>query len=193
MEAVTVEEIEPAGGGNRRELTDALGATRLAVNRYRLAPGERLAGLHAHADQEEVFVVVEGTLTFETLELREDADSNFEADEVAVGAGEAIRFGPGAFQSGKNASTADAVVYALGAPRDTEDLRVPVACPACGRPDRRPVATADGEALTCPDCGDESPVACPECGGADLHARFTADGETPVSVCLNCGAESPAQ
>ena len=70
MERVSVQNVVPTAlrsGVDRRALTDPLGATDVAINRYRLEPGRRLAGLHVHPNQEEVFVVTEGELTFETF------------------------------------------------------------------------------------------------------------------------------
>lgn len=61
---------DAAGDGfDRNPLSDQLGATGSAINAYRLSPGERFAdGLHAHMDQEEVFVVITGEAAFQTLE-----------------------------------------------------------------------------------------------------------------------------
>lgn len=181
MRKVAIDEVAPADVGSdadRRSLDDALDTTNVAINHYRLEPGDRLAGLHAHADQEEVFVVLDGILTFETLD-----------GEVPVDTGEVIRFAPGEYQSGKNDSGRAAVVLALGAPRDAGDLRIPVACAECGHDEQRLAMTDDGGALVCLDCGAESQPRCPDCDGQDLRAILADDGETPVSVCQDCGAE----
>lgn len=181
MERVAIEEVTPAEVGSdaeRRSLSEPLGTTDVSINRYRLAPGDRISGLHAHADQAEVFLVVEGDLTFETMD-----------GVVDLGAGEAIRFAPGEFQSGKNDSDDGVELLALGTPRDSEDVRVPVACPACGNDDARPTIRDGGPVLVCPACDEESPVACPKCGGDDVRAQLAADEQTPVSVCRDCGAE----
>lgn len=182
MEHVTVDDIEPspsAGDAVRRALTDALGTTDVAINQYRIEPGERISGLHGHDDQEEVFVVVDGTVTFETLD-----------GELTVDSGGAIRFAPGEYQSGMNSSDGSALVYAIGAPRDSGDVRIPLACPECGHEFVHPTLADDGETpiLACPGCGAESTVECPECGGVDLTATLGDDGETPVSRCRDCGA-----
>jgi hypothetical protein len=120
-----------------------------------------------------VFVVVEGEATFET---RADGDPASAEREVAVGAGEAVRFAPGEFQSGGNevseprsdgsederseSSGGDGTVvaFALGAPRETEDIRIAripgfgeVACPGCGREDMR-IPRGDESGLVCPEC-----------------------------------------
>ena len=145
MERVAIDEVPPTSFEtvlDRRGLSDPLGTTDVALNRYRLAPTQRLStGLHAHADQEEVFVVVEGELAFET-----------EAGEVVVHEGEAVRFAPGEFQSGKNDSDDDVVLFAVGAPRETTDIRVPKECPECGHGEMRVVAGEDGDSLECPNC-----------------------------------------
>lgn len=197
MERVTVADVEPVptgGDADRRGLSDRLGTTDVAVNQYRLASGERIAGLHGHADQEELFLVVEGELVFETYVPPGESDG---ADvsthsEIAIGAGEAIRFAPGEFQSGRAGSDGEAVVYAVGAPRDSEEIRVPLACPDCGHESRRPALADDGETpvLGCPACGSESEATCPECGSTEMLAAIP-DGRTePVGVCRGCGGES---
>ena len=150
MERVTIDDIEPSAFGSdidRRGLSDPLGTTDVAINRFRLDPGERFTdAMHAHMDQEEVFVVVEGEATFETRE-----------GDVDVGAGEAIRFAPGEFQSGTNDGDAAVVAFALGAPRDSEDIRIAQECPECGHDNVRAVPAADGDGfdLQCPECGAE--------------------------------------
>jgi len=125
MRKVTIDDLEPdvlGEGSDRRGLSDPLGTTDVAINHYRLGPGEGFpAGLHAHMDQEEVFLVLDGEASFETMD-----------GEVTVGSGEAIRFSPGEFQSGRNASGSELTAVAIGAPRETEDVRIPVDCPDCG-------------------------------------------------------------
>lgn len=196
MEKVTVDDVEPsqsAGEAVRRALAEPLDTTDLAINHYRLDPDERISGLHGHGDQEEVFVVVDGSATFETLDIEDSAgddDVGYDAGEVTVDAGETIRFAPGEYQSGKNVSGETAVVYGLGAPRDSEDVRIPLTCPECDLGYRRPAMADDGETvvLACPGCGAESRVECPECGGNDLTATLDEVGKAPVSRCLDCGA-----
>ncbi len=183
MEKVTIGDVsadDSSGGGVRRVLSDPLETTDVAINHYRLAPGEGFpGGLHAHADQEEVFLVLEGAATFETMD-----------GEVTVGAGEAIRFAPGEFQSGTNDSAEDLVAVALGAPRDTGDTRVPVDCLECGHADLRLDAGEDGLSFACPDCAVEYvPRDCPECGHDDLRFTLAEDEPRPVVVCRGCGSE----
>ncbi|MFC4542707.1 cupin domain-containing protein [Halosolutus amylolyticus] len=157
MEHVSIDEIDPdpyedAWQSDRRPLSDPLNATSVAITRYALEPGERFSGsVHAHADQEEVFVVLEGTASFETRD-----------GEITVEEDEAIRFAPGEFQSGFNDGEAALVALAIGAPRETEDVRIDripvlddreVQCPDCGRDS---VRISDGESeFVCPDCGAE--------------------------------------
>jgi len=203
MDQISVDDAATGGQVGRSGLSDPLGTTDLAINRYRVLPGEGLpAGLHAHADQEEVFVVREGVARFETL--RED-DGEWTAETVAVAAGEAIRFAPGEFQSGHNAGDDDLVVLALGAPRDGDDVCLPVACRACGRGTLR-LDTDGGLSFRCPDCDRAHvPTPCPDCGSDDLRVTLrdevasgsrTMSGDHPgaapasetLVVCSDCGA-----
>lgn len=127
-------------------LTDALGATDLALNYYELAPGESFAyGFHAHEDQEEVFYVQEGIATFRT-----------EAGDVEVGARELVRFGPGEFQRGLNEGDERVVALAMGAPQDAGHTEILRECEDCGE-----VTTMNLE-LT--DDHDAVMVQCGECG-----------------------------
>jgi uncharacterized cupin superfamily protein len=150
MEKVSIDEVEPAAMGSdidRRGLSGPLGTEEFAINQYRLAPGERFSGgMHAHMDQEEVFVVVEGEAAFETPD-----------GEVPVEAGEAVRFAPGEFQSGYNDGDEELLAFAMGAPKASEDVRVRQECPDCGNENMRAVPSEDGEgfALVCPECGTE--------------------------------------
>ncbi|MGZ0746540.1 cupin domain-containing protein [Haloparvum sp. AD34] len=172
MRKVVIDDVDPAPDDTdrsreRRDLTDPLGAANVAVSRYVLDPGERFSGsLHAHADQEEVFLVVEGTTTFETTA---GDDANDEPRDVTVSAGEAIRFAPGEFQTGHNEGDEPVVAFALGAPRDSEDVRISripvlddrdISCPDCGRGDMRIARGGDGDEddpdadFVCPDCSE---------------------------------------
>jgi uncharacterized cupin superfamily protein len=152
MEKITIDEVpeletNPAES-RRRPLGDALGTTDVSVNHYELAPGESLSGgLHAHHDQEEIFLVLEGELAFDVGPDRERVD---------VGAGEAIRFAPGDYQEGKNESEERAVALALGAPPGTEDIDSYIHCRPC---DAETIHTFDVEGTeavhTCRECGNE--------------------------------------
>ena len=187
----------------RSQLSAHLGTTDVAVTRYRLAPGDGFpGGLHAHADQEEVFVVLDGEATFEVYGTDDGSTDRDEGtatgdegtvtvDErtVTVDEGEAIRFARGEFKSGTNDADGDLVALAIGAPRDSEDVRVPLACPECNHGDVRPVAGTDGVELVCPDCGAAHvPQACPGCGHEELDVALD-DGPRPVAVCPDCGTD----
>jgi uncharacterized cupin superfamily protein len=151
MERVSIDDPDRRMGpaADKRALSEPLGTTDLAINYYELAPGDAFGfGYHRHPDQEEVFYVIEGVATFET-----------EDGEVDVGAGEAVRFGPGEWQLGRNAGEERVVALAMGAPRDsgaTEMLRV---CPDCGGRTENTIEMADDrESLVtrCTDCGTET-------------------------------------
>lgn len=158
MEKVDIDDVArwdhpmPNTPGPHR-LGDALGTTDVAVNYYDLAPGEGLSGgPHTHMDQEEVFYVLDGSVTFEVAELAED---------VQLGPGEAIRFAPGEVQHGYNDGEEAAHVLALGAPAESDDIRSPGACPACGEEVLLQVTVADdgsGMTIDCPECGETTEV-----------------------------------
>lgn len=166
----------------RYGLSEPLGTTDVAVNRYHLPPATGLpSGLHAHLDQEEVFVVLDGELTFRTLTVR-----------VGVAADEAIRFAPGEYQTGGNERDAPATVLAIGAPKESDAVRVPLNCPDCGTRGLTP-EWRDGEVvLDCPDCGGEHRTrGCLNCGREEMQAAPGDADDEVVVVCPECGAERP--
>ncbi|MFC7156480.1 cupin domain-containing protein [Halomarina halobia] len=133
----------------KRPLGRELGTEDVAVNYFELAPGESFAfGYHRHADQEEVFYVQRGTVTFET-----------EDGELLVEAGEAARFAPGEYQQGWNRGDERVVALAIGAPADATETEILRECADCG--DRTPqrIEPTDGrDALVtlCAGCGAET-------------------------------------
>jgi uncharacterized cupin superfamily protein len=182
MNRVTVDACDAASyaGIERRDLGEAVDADAVGLNHYTVEPDERIAGLHTHLDQEEVFVVLSGEATFETLD-----------GGLSVREGEAIRFAPGEFQSCTNQSDEQLVVLALGAPAGTDQLRVPVGCHAC-EADAMALDFAAGEGrLVCSECGAERTPECPECGSEELRAELV-EGQ-PASVCRPCGSTIPAR
>ncbi|MFC6954795.1 cupin domain-containing protein [Halorubellus litoreus] len=154
MERVAVDAVDAAPEGDltvaRHPLGEVLGTSDVAVNHYRVAPGEALVGgLHAHLDQEEVFYVLDGVVTFATMQ-----DPSEPPESVRVTAGEAIRFGRGEYQHGRNESDEPAEVLALGAPPDSTSGREPRTCDACGESEYLDTAMVDGELKArCPTCG----------------------------------------
>jgi uncharacterized cupin superfamily protein len=127
-------------------LTDELGAADAALNYYELAPGDSFAyGFHAHEKQEEFFHVLEGTVTFETLE----GDFDVEAGEVA-------RFGPGEFQRGVNEGDERVRALAIGAPQEAGDTEILRECEDCGERTTQDVELADDRSeirTVCEACG----------------------------------------
>jgi uncharacterized cupin superfamily protein len=158
MEHVTVDELDTFphpldATDGARALADALGTTDVAMNHYTLAPGEAPdGGYHTHLDQEEIFYVLEGTVTFDTDEGSQE-----------VAAGEVVRFAPGDYHHGENDSDEQAIVLAIGAPgrrHDWDQLRVPVPCPNCEDVDAMGVDIAAGDqgGLRCPECDETMSV-----------------------------------
>jgi len=136
--------VSPAA--EKRPLGEAVGAEHVAVNYYELAAGDSFGfGYHRHPDQEEAFVVLEGTVTFET-----------EAGDREVGAGEAARFAPGEWQRGTNEGDRRVVALALGAPAEAGAAEIRRDCPDCGERTPASVERADdgpGLVTVCGDCG----------------------------------------
>ncbi|WP_436923891.1 cupin domain-containing protein [Halosimplex amylolyticum] len=196
MECVVIDDLPSSSAldVDRRGLSGPLETSDVAINRYRIPPGEGFpSGLHAHVDQEEIFVVLDGTAVFETLPASDRPSAPAEPPrtgrEITVEAGEAIRFAPGEYQSGYNAGESDLVAFAIGAPRESTDVRVPVRCPECASVDLRLDTSGDALSFVCPDCGAERvPAPCPDCGANAM--TFTLDDEERVvSACEGCGAE----
>lgn len=164
------------GGSGRHALSPDLGAEHVAINAYLLGPGDGLpGGLHAHGDQEEVFVVQSGTLTFETLD-----------SEVTVPAESVVRFGPGEFQSGRDAHDEPVAVLAIGAPPDSQDIRIPADCPECSASELRLEFGGNRDRLRCTNCTTAfEPEDCPRCGDGALEVHL-GDRGSPVTVCQEC-------
>ena len=137
-----------------RPLSDALGTTDLAINYYELAPGESSAyGFHAHADQEEVFYVQSGTVTFRTVE-----------GDVSADAGDLVRFGPGEYQRCVNEGDDRVTLLVVGAPRDAGETEVLRYCEEC--------ATETPQSLSLTDDRDAVEAVCEDCD--TVTGRFEA-------------------
>lgn len=181
MDHIDIDEIDPFefGGSERRSVAEAVNATDVAINYYRIAPGEGLpGGLHTHMDQEEIFVVLSGEATFETLD-----------GVVTVAEGDAYRAAPGDFQSGTNESAEELILLALGAPPDSADVRLPVECWECEFENVRFEVDVEGVRFVCPECASEFiPDRCPECGCDDLRVSLVLVAESPETgvVCQDC-------
>lgn len=156
MDRVSIDDVDSYMGpaAVRRPLTDALSASDLAINYYELAPGDSFAfGRHRHTEQEEVFYVQQGTVTFET------GDPDDDPETVTVASGEAVRFGPGEWQRGINEGEDRVVALALGAPQETGETTITRDCADCGeRTEATIEMTDDRDALVtrCVDCGAET-------------------------------------
>ncbi|MFB6310895.1 MAG: cupin domain-containing protein [Salinirussus sp.] len=133
----------------KRPISAALGTEHVAINQYELAPGDSFAyGYHRHADQEEIFVVHQGTVTFET-----------EAGEFEIGPSEVIRFAPGEFQQGTNRGTERVIALAIGAPQDGGESEIFRYCPDCEERTRTSIEWTDDDTAKitiCGDCGTET-------------------------------------
>jgi uncharacterized cupin superfamily protein len=151
MEKATIDDLDNWMGpaSVKRPLGKALGTEHMGMQFYELEPGESTAfGYHAHENQEEVFYVVDGTLTFET-----------EEGDVTVSEGEAVRFAPGEFQQSRNDTDGRVRTLGIGAPADPGELTLLRECPECDeRTDQDIDSVDEGAALVtrCVDCGTET-------------------------------------
>jgi mannose-6-phosphate isomerase-like protein (cupin superfamily) len=162
MEKVDVDELESRMGPGtvRASLTKPLGLANMGANHYELDVGESMAfGVHAHGDQEEVFVVQAGEVTFETYADRESAVAGEGGETVVVHAGEVACAAPGEYQRGRNEGDDRAVVFAVGAPQDAGELDLLRECEPCGeRTPHRIALTDDRDAIlaVCERCDGET-------------------------------------
>ncbi len=135
MEHVRIEDVDEWMGPSdcKRPLGRALDTDDVAINYYELLPSESFAfGYHRHSDQEEIFIVLSGTVTFET-----------EAGEQVVGEDSAIRFEPGVFQRGVNEGTDRVRALAIGAPQESGETEILRDCSSCA--DRTPQSIEPGD------------------------------------------------
>lgn len=169
METVAIDDIDAVPhwmGANteRRPLSRSIEGMGFATTYLELDPGEAFSGgLHTHTDQEELFIVLEGTATWETKEEPGDEPAFTE-----VGPMEAIHFGESdVYQSGRNESDEVVRGFAIGVPgsRHTwEGTRALIDCETCGE---ETVFTIEGEGrmpniedttITCTQCGTDLEV-----------------------------------
>jgi len=162
MRKVRLDDLDSRMGPADRNvpLTDVLGAADAALNYYELDEGESFSyGLHSHQNQEEIFHVLDGTVTFETLDVQQAADPDDEPasiEEVAVSAGELVRFGPGEFQRGVNNGDERVRALAVGAPQDAGDTEILRECEDCGETTTQSIELADDHSeirAVCEACG----------------------------------------
>lgn len=153
MKHIAIEDVEPADSNSPadsvRYLTSALDTENVAINHFELGPGDSIGyAYHRHLDQEEVFFVEGGVVTFQT-----------EQENVEVGPGEIVRFAPGEFQLGRNRGEERARVLAIGAPRETSELEYLLECPICEeRTIHDPELSDDRSAFLayCRECGERT-------------------------------------
>src|SRR5438093_12410423 len=99
---IAVTRLDPDAAERFVPLRRELGVTSFGMNQIVLAPGQR-GRIHRHQRQEEVYLVLEGTLTL----LLED-------EPTELGQGELIRVAPGMRRQLVNRGPARLVLLALG-------------------------------------------------------------------------------
>lgn len=141
-------ENEPRPPAVRKHATAPLNLSDVALNYYELEPGDSISGgLHTHMKQEEVFYIVEGTATFDTMD-----------DTIEVGEDAIIRFAPGEYQEARNESENRVRAIAIGAPQEMGETRSAVSCRECGADYHTVEPSKDHVTLICPDCGNQFDV-----------------------------------
>lgn len=144
---------------HRKPLSRAIEAMGFATTHLELDPGETFSGgLHVPTDQEELFLVLEVTATWETKEGPGD-----EPTLTEVGPMEAVHFGTGGiYQTGRNESDGVVRGLAIGVPGSRHawaEARALVDCETCGE---ETVFTLEGEGRM-PDV-EEMTIECTDCG-----------------------------
>ena len=148
---IPVDEIRnaPSPTTEKREVGEALGVESFGFNVYTVAPGERVPwGYHRHPRHEEVFYVLEGTLTVDTPD-----------GALVVETGEALRVPAEHPNRAHNAGEEAVRLIAVGAPKATDEALIEEECPSCGEmTDRRGERVDGGDTivLRCTDCGAET-------------------------------------
>jgi mannose-6-phosphate isomerase-like protein (cupin superfamily) len=110
-DGVAFTRLDPEPAERFTPLRRALGVTTMGINQITLRPGER-GRIHAHARQEEVFLVLDGVLTLLV-----------EGEPRDMGAGELVRVAPAVRRQLVNLGPGPVTVLALGAasPHDGRD------------------------------------------------------------------------
>lgn len=150
MNQVSLEDLEnrPIAADVTKRATGPLSLSNMAINYYELAPGDVFStGMHTHMNQEEVFLVLEGTSTFET-----------EDGIIEVGPHEVIRFAPGEYQQGRNEGDERVRAVGFGAPREMGETRTPLTCRECGAEYHTVDTNPENMVLNCPECGNSFSV-----------------------------------
>jgi mannose-6-phosphate isomerase-like protein (cupin superfamily) len=103
MEAGTARtQLQPGTSERFVPLRRQLGVTSFGLNQITMAPGER-GRIHRHEHQEEVYLVLEGSLTLLV-----------EGEEMALGEGELIRVAPQVRRQLVNRGPARVILIAIG-------------------------------------------------------------------------------
>ena len=169
MERVSIDDVEAVphwmgANSHRKPLSRQIEGMGFATTYLELDPGEAFSGgLHVHTDQEELFIVLEGTATWETKE-GPGAQPTF----TEVGPMEAIHFDEGdVYQTGRNETDEVVRGFAIGVPgsrHSWEGTRALIDCETCGE---ETVFTIEAEGrmpdiedaiITCTECGNELEV-----------------------------------
>lgn len=167
METVDIDDIDAVphflgANSHRKPLARAVEGMDFACTYFELKPEDSFSGgLHTHTDQEELFLVLEGTVTFETA-----AGPGAERETTNVGPHGAVHFEAGGdFQQGRNETDGVVRGFALGVPGSRHEWAGTEAlldCPECAEERVFEFAPDDGDERM-PDPTDIT-IACSVCG-----------------------------
>jgi quercetin dioxygenase-like cupin family protein len=168
MDTARIDDIETVpifSGDNsvRHPVSPVIEGMEFGMVQFELAPGEATGGApHTHLDQEELFYVLDGEISFSVR-----AEPTDDPEVITVRAGEVIHFTPDdVYQQGVNQSDEPVVVLGVGVPgarHDWSQVRTAIACPDCGHETvHRVVPKDDSERM--PDPEGVSMI-CTECDG----------------------------
>jgi mannose-6-phosphate isomerase-like protein (cupin superfamily) len=142
-------EIEPSPASVKRRLSDPLETAKLVVCHYELDEGESTAfGLHAHSNQEEVFIVQSGELT---IEMEDGRTTAAEGEVIATTSGE--------YHQAVNAGSERVRVLVVAAPPEPDEVDLRRECETCASTTRQRVESDEGgevKLTVCTECGTET-------------------------------------
>jgi uncharacterized cupin superfamily protein len=114
---VALSDVEPVFDGRARLIGKAAGSVASGLNHVVLAPGEQGAPAHCHSEEEEIFVVLDGSGVLELWDRGAE-----QPDEHELSAGDVISRPPGTGVAHALRPGADGLTYLAYGTRETGDM-----------------------------------------------------------------------